>query len=138
MKFIAVRPEYQLAVEPDKNRVFYQNFGAMQTATQLPFYLTDWQLTLQEVRPGFTILADLEFVNRAQAPSLPPVFQAAEELLRLHGVQLVAEVHVPGDPTHLLSDEVNIGRLPVRSFLRLWEAAQYLDELHAGPPEAST
>ncbi|GAA4347038.1 hypothetical protein GCM10023185_01820 [Hymenobacter saemangeumensis] len=133
MKLIAARPEYQIAVEPDKNRVFYQNFGAMQTAVQLPFYLADWHLTLQEVQPGFTILADLEFVNQTGSAALPPVFQAAEELLRQHGVRLVAEVHVPGEATHLLTDAVNIGTLPVRSFLDLLDAAQYLDELLIGP-----
>ena len=135
MKLIAFRSEYQITVEPLKNRAFYQNFEAMQQARRLPYYLEDWSKALQEVTPGFTILADLQFVNQTGSAALRPVFEAAERLLFRHGVRMVAEVHIPGDPTHLLSDEVNIGSLPVRSFLSLWDADQFLDDLETGLPE---
>ena len=36
MRLIALHLEYQLIVEPAQNRIFYQNFGPMQTAHALP------------------------------------------------------------------------------------------------------
>ena len=38
MVTITLRPEYQLTVDPAKNRIFYQNFERMQWATSLPHY----------------------------------------------------------------------------------------------------
>ena len=52
MRIIALRPEYQLMVEPALNRIFYQNFGPMQTADALPHYRADWAAALAEMRAG--------------------------------------------------------------------------------------
>lgn len=129
MLLVAARPEYQLSVEPAKNRVFYQNFGPMQGALALPHYLADWAAALAEVHPGFTILADLQVVNQSN-PDLLATFRAVERLLAQHGAGVMAEVHVPGLPTRRHSDEVSTGAAtPVRHFLSLWEAVQYLDHL---------
>lgn len=131
MRLIAFRPEYQLTVEPAKNRLFYQNFGQMQQAIELPNYLTDWTAALAEVRPGFTILSDMQVVNQASQYLLAG-FQAVEQLIVERGVRIVAEVHVPGLPTRRCSDEVTTSQvMPVRQFLTIWEAAQFLDEADA-------
>jgi hypothetical protein len=126
---IAFRPEYQMAVEHDKNRIFYQNFGPMQKAMALPHYRSDWAAALAEVQPGFTILADLQIVNQAN-PELVNLFREVQVHIIEKGIRLLAEVHVPGLPTRSYSDEVNANEaLHVRNFLSLWEAAQFLDDL---------
>ena len=129
MHLIALRPEYQLMVEPAHNRVFYQNFGPMQTATALPYYEADWAAALAKTRPGFQILSDMQVVNQTNSALLSH-FQAAEQLIVAHGVHVVAEVHLPGLPTRRLTDEVTTSRaMPVHQFLSIWEAAHFLDYL---------
>lgn len=128
MLLIAFRPEYQLSVDRAKNRLFYQNFASMQFAQQLPHYLVDWQAALAEVKPGFSILSDMQIVNQANIGLLPS-FQLVEQFIVKRGVRIVAEVHVPGTPTRRLTDEITTGRaMPVRHFLTVWEAMQFLDE----------
>lgn len=127
MRLIAIRPEYQLTVDPDKNRLFYQNFERMQCATSLPHYLADWEAALTEVSPGFCVLSDMQVVNQTHGPLLC-LFDAVAQRIRERGASLVAEVHVPGLPTRHYSDEITISHLlPVRHFLSVWEAAQFLD-----------
>ena len=129
MQLIALRPEYQLSVDYPKNRVFYQNFGQMQGATALPDYLADWAAALAEVRPGFSILSDMQLVNQV-TPALQINFQAVEQLIVARGVCIVAEIHVPGQSARRHSVRVTTSQaMPVRQFLSLWEADQFLDDL---------
>ena len=128
MQPLIVRAEYQLSVEQAKNRLFYQNFAAMEFAPTLPTYLPDWTAALAQVRPGFCILADIQVVNKTN-PALLTTFQAAEQLIVGRGVRLVAEVHVPGVSVLREADEVTTRQaMPVRHFLSVWEALQFLDE----------
>jgi hypothetical protein len=125
---VALRTEYQLSVDPARNRVFYQNFAGMQFAQALPHYLDDWAAALQQVRPGFSILSDMRIVNQAN-PELLVSFQTVEQQIVAHGVRLLAEVHVPGLPTRLYSDYIdNTQAMPVQHCLSVWEALQFLDE----------
>ena len=129
MNQIAFRSEYQLTVEPDKNRLFYQNFDLMQQATALPYYRTDWAAALAAVRPGFSILSDMQVVNQVNQELLEE-FQAVEQLIVERGVSMVAEVHVPGLSTRRCTDEVTTSQaMPVRQFLNIWDAEQFLDDL---------
>jgi len=129
MHLIALRSEYQLLVEPARNRIFYQNFGAMQTAESLPNYLADWTAALAAVGPDFHILSDMQVVNQTTR-ALQTVFQAVEQLIVARGVRMVAEVHLPGLPTRRHSDTITTSRaMPVRQFLSIWEAAHFLDYL---------
>ena len=129
MRLIALRLEYQLLVEPARNRIFYQNFGPMQTATVLPHYEADWTAALAEMLPGFQILSDMQVVNQTNRALLIH-FQAVERLIVAKGVHIVAEVHVPGLLTRRLIDKVTTSRaMPVRQFLSIWEAAYFLDYL---------
>ncbi|WP_210520187.1 hypothetical protein [Hymenobacter terricola] len=129
MLLIAFRPEYQLTVDPAKNRIFYQNFGQMQWATSLPHYVADWTAALAEIRAGFSILSDMQVVNQVN-PALRAQFMAVEQLIVAHEVRMVAEIHVPGLPTRRHSDLVTTSlAMPVRQFLTLWEADQFLDDL---------
>ena len=70
MRLIAPRPEHQLMVELARNRIFYQDFGPMQTATTLPHYEADQVAALAETRPGFQILSDMQVVNQANSALL--------------------------------------------------------------------
>jgi len=130
MVIIAFRPEYQLTVNAAKNRIFYQNFERMQWATSLPHYEADWTAALAEVGAGFCILSDMQVVNQVN-PLVPrPEFLAVEQLIVAHGVRMVAEIHVPGLPTRRISDVITTSlAMPVRQFLSLWEADQFLDDL---------
>lgn len=133
MRVIAARPEYQITVECEKNRLFYQNFGPMQQAVHLPDYLYDWKEALAEVRPGFSILSDMQVVNQTNQALLTK-FQAVEQLIVARGVSVVAEVHIPGLSTRRSCDEVTTAQaMPVRHFLTMWEAAQFLDEVGVEP-----
>lgn len=115
--------------EPARNRIFYQNFGSMRTATVLPHYLTDWTKALAGVGPDFDILSDMQVVNQLDSCLLTD-FQAVEQLIVAHNVRMVAEVHLPGLPTRRYCDEVTTSRaMPVRQFLSIWEAAHFLDYL---------
>ena len=129
MHLIAFRTEYQITVDRAHNRIFYQNFAPMRTATALPHYRTDWQAALAEVQPGFCILTDMQVVNENGAALLSG-FQAIEQLIVQRGVQLVAEVHVPGLPTRCYTDAVTTRQaMPVEYFLDIWDATQFLDAL---------
>ena len=127
MHLIAFRPEYQITVNPAKNRVFYKPFAEMNQAAALPHYLADWQLALAQVQSGFTILTDVTQMGAAN-PHLLDTFVAAQSLLVAGGVRLVAEIHLP-DSVHQATSEAASRRsaLPVRRFLDLWEGDQYLD-----------
>ena len=129
MRIIALRPEYQLMVEPALNRIFYQNFGPMQTADALPHYRADWAAALAEMRAGFHILSDMQVVNQTTNALLAD-FQAVERLIVARGVHIVAEVHLPGLPTRRHTDEVTTSRaMLVCQFLCIWEAAHFRDYL---------
>jgi hypothetical protein len=128
MRLVAFRPEYQLTVNDAENRIFYQNFGQMQSATSLPHYRADWAAALAEVKPGFSILSDMQVVNQTGS-DVHMEFMAVEQLILQHGVALVAEVHVPGLATRRCTDVLPNGHaLPVHHFLDIWDATQFLDE----------
>ncbi|HEX8505432.1 MAG TPA: hypothetical protein VF630_08695 [Hymenobacter sp.] len=130
MRLIAFRPEYQLTVDVAKNLIFYQNFDQMRDATALPQYLADWGAALAEVQPGFSILSDMQVINQGN-PQLKAGFKQVENLIMERGIRMVAEIHVPGQTTRRCLDEVTTSlAMPVRQFLNLWDAAQFLDDLH--------
>ena len=59
MSLIAYRAQYLIRVEVERNRVLYERFEELTLATELPFYLSDWQRAISSLRPGFTVLCDL-------------------------------------------------------------------------------
>ncbi|WP_201982936.1 hypothetical protein [Hymenobacter rubidus] len=129
MHLIALRAEYQITVDRAQNRIFYQNFAQMRTATTLPHYCDDWRAALAEVEPGFCILTDMQVVSENGADLLSG-FQTVEQLIVQRGVQLVAEVHVPGLATRHYTDAVTTRQaMSVEYFLDIWDATQFLDAL---------
>jgi hypothetical protein len=133
MRLIAFRPEYQLTVEPDRNRIFYKHYAELENATELPDYLTDWELALEAVHPGFTILTDVTNLPTT-SEHLTQLFVLAQQLCVRRGVRQVAEVHSPEADTYKASRTAReLSSLPVRTFSDLWEADHYLDRLVAEP-----
>jgi hypothetical protein len=131
MHLVAFRPEYQITVEPLRNRIFYKHYAEPAQATALPHYLTDWEHALAATEPGFTILSDLTALPTVSA-ALSELLVQAQHLVVRHGVRLVAAVHVAGSETYRSSQVVGAeSALPVCTFTDLWEADKYLDEAGA-------
>jgi len=129
MRLIAFRPEYQLTVDPTRNRIFYKHYHELGDATELPDYLSDWQLALGAVHSGFTILTDVTNLP-ATSEHLTKLFVQAQQLCVSHGVRQVAEVHSPDADTYKASRLAREqSSLPVRTFSDMWEADKYLDDL---------
>jgi hypothetical protein len=135
MRLIAFRPEYQITVEPNRNRIFYKHYPELAQAAELPDYVSDWRQALAEMRPGFTILSDMTALDSVSA-LLAALIAEAQQLAIEYGVGLVAAVHAPDSATHraALAGELD-SALPVRSFIDLWEADKFLDGTREGPPE---
>jgi hypothetical protein len=129
MRLIAFRPEYQLTVEPDRNRIFYKHYAELEHAADLPDYLPDWQQALNAVQPGFTILTDVTNLPTT-SETLTRLFVQAQQMCVSHGVRQVAEVHSPEADTYRASRLAREqSSMPVRTFSDLWEADKYLDGL---------
>ena len=138
MRLIAFRPEYQLTVDPTRNRIFYKHYQELERATELPDYLTDWKQALDSVQTGFTILTDVTNLP-ATSEHLMRLFIQAQQLCVSHGVRQVAEVHSPEADTYKASRQAREqSSMPVRTFSDLWEADKYLDALTAEPEEADS
>ncbi|GAA4359293.1 hypothetical protein GCM10023185_25810 [Hymenobacter saemangeumensis] len=134
MRLIAFRPEYQLTVDPARNRIFYKHYQELGDAVDLPDYLTDWQQALDAVQTGFTILTDVTNLP-STSEQLMQLFVQAQQLCVSRGVRQVAEVHSPEADTYKNSRLAREqSAMPVRTFSDLWEADKYLDDLAA--PEA--
>ena len=129
MYLIAFRPEYQITVEPTRNRIFYKHYAELAQAQDLPDYLADWQLALAAMQPGFTILSDMTDLP-VVSDQLAELIGRAQQLVMGLGVRQVAAVHAPGSETYHISETVRAeAELPMRIFTDLWEADRYLDEL---------
>ena len=127
MRLIAFRPEYQITVEPARNRIFYKHYPELAQATDLPDYLADWALALAEVRPGFTVLSDMTALDDVSA-TLHALIIEAQELAQRRGAGPVAAVYAPESAQYraALAGETDTV-LDVRSFTDLWEADKFLD-----------
>ena len=131
MRLVAFCSEYQITVDSARNRIFYKHYAEIAEARDLPDYLTDWQLALQTMQSGFTILSDMTDLP-VVSDHLAGLIGQAQELVIGLGVLLVATVHAPGSETYYTSLVVREeSSLPVRTFTDLWEADRFLDQLVA-------
>lgn len=131
MRLIAFRSEYQLTVEPARNRIFYKHYAEQANGCPLPDFLDDWQQALEALQPGFTILSDLTALPTV-SNHLSRLIVRAQQLVLGHGVRLVAAVHAPDSETYYASQALGQESvLPIRTFTDLWEADKFLDELVA-------
>ena len=133
MQLIAFCPEYQITVEPDRNRIFYKHYAELAQAQELPNYLNDWRLALAIMQPGFTILSDMTDLPTV-SDHLAELIGLAQQLVLGMGVRQVATVHAPSSETYYISETVRAeSALPVRTFTDLWEADKFLDKLISDP-----
>lgn len=133
MQLIAFCPEYQITVEPDRNRIFYKHYAELAQAKELPNYLNDWRLALAIMQPGFTILSDMTDLPTV-SDHLAELIGLAQQLVLGMGVRQVATVHAPSSETYYISETVRAeSALPVRTFTDLWEADKFLDKLISDP-----
>ena len=131
MNLVAFRPEYQITVEPARNRIFYKHYAELAEANELPDYLADWRLALAAMRPGFTILSDMTDLPTV-SDDLAGLVGQAQQLVLSYGLLLMATVHAPGSETYYASHTVREDSgMPMRTFTDLWEADKFLDELAA-------
>ncbi len=128
MALIAFRTEYQITVEPLKNRLCYKVFSEMQDAAALPHYLADWAAALDALQPGFTILTDVSSFGQSN-PSLLPLYVATQQLITARRVAMVAEIYRLGSPSHDSNERISQrSGMPVRTFVDSWEADKFLDK----------
>lgn len=133
MQLIAFCPEYQITVEPARNRIFYKHYAELAQAQELPNYLNDWRLALAIMQPDFTILSDMTDLPTV-SNHLAELIGLAQQLVIGMGVRQVATVHAPSSETYYISETVRAeSALPVRTFTDLWEADKFLDKLISDP-----
>ena len=133
MQLIAFCPEYQITVEPARNRIFYKHYAELAQAQELPNYLNDWRLALAIMHPDFTILSDMTDLPTV-SNHLAELIGLAQQLVLGLGVRQVATVHAPSSETYYISETVRAeSALPVRTFTDLWEADKFLDKLISDP-----
>ncbi|HEX8425653.1 hypothetical protein [Hymenobacter sp.] len=132
MALVAFRSEYQITVDADCNRVTYERFEELSMATDLPYFLDDWQRALSYIKPNFTVLIDL---RRRIGPNvwLMPIYLELHYLLLEAGVGIVAEVH----PTVFNMSQISRTlreqtKLPVQLFIDRAEAEAFLDSFRMG------
>lgn len=133
MYLIAFRTEYQITVEPARNRTFYKHYAELTQANKLPDYQDNWQQALAVMQPGFTILSDMTDLPTVSEHLAELIGQAQQRVID-HGVRLAAAVHAPGSETYYASETIREeSGMPMRTFTDLWEADKFLDELVAEP-----
>ena len=126
-RLIAFRSEYQITVEPIRNRLFYKHYAELTHTAALPDYLPDWEQALEVVRPGFTILSDMTDLPTVSDQRAGLIGQAQLLVMR-RGVRLVAAVHAPGSETYHARNTVREeSSRPIRTFTDRWGADKFLD-----------
>ena len=130
MRLIAFRPEYQITVEPsrNRNRILYRHFAELAHAQELPEYLHDWQQALDAMTPGFTTLSDMTELADVSGP-LAELFGQVQHMLDGRGLRMIATVYATGHNLH----EASTSERPRRVFTDLWEADKFLNELAVEP-----
>ena len=134
MKLVAFRLEYQITVDEDRNQVTYERFEELSLATDLPFYLSDWQRAISYMKLNFTVLYD---VRRRVGPNvrLLPLYLRLHLLWLKNNVGVVAEVH----PTVFNMQQISRTlreqtKLPVQLFTDRAEAEAFLHDFRLGLP----
>ncbi len=91
IKKIVSNDFYELAVNNEKNRVFFKIFGFWKDPSDVPDYLADWERTTDELSPGFTIVSDFRQM-KTPSTAVAPLHQATQEFLVKKGLDRTAEI----------------------------------------------
>lgn len=125
---IAKREKYTIAVDPDKNRIYYTPIGFWQNPEDFPNYFQDWEKALAQVKPGFTGLADLTQF-KTPGPKVKAMLEKGQKALNDAGLGKAAELY--GEDAFVEQSHDNIAKrsgLKRLSFKELWKAEAWLDE----------
>lgn len=132
MRLVAFRLEYQITVDEDRNLVIYERYEELSLATDLPYYISDWQRALSYMKENFTVLYD---VRRRVGPNvrLIPLYLQLHQLWLSASVGVVAEVH----PTVFNMQQISktlreMTKLSVRLFTNRTEAEAFLYDFRLG------
>ncbi|SNC75226.1 hypothetical protein SAMN06265337_2768 [Hymenobacter gelipurpurascens] len=126
MHLIAYRSEYRLYFDESRNMLLYERLEELTFATELPYYLLDWQRALTKVRPGFTVLCDVRLTLGPNTTVLP-TFLRAYELMLAAGIAVMAEVYPDGPTRMAVSQKLRqLSPLPTRQFTDLADAEGFL------------
>ena len=82
---------YELAFDPTENRVFWKVIGHWRSVDAVPDFDRHWNEITRQVRPGFTILADLREMNPMPEDVVELNQKKQAELMAL-GCRRVAQV----------------------------------------------
>jgi hypothetical protein len=126
---IANREKYSLAVDPDKNRIYYTMTGFWHNPEDFPYYFQDWEKAMAQVKEGFTVLADVTNF-KTPGPKIKPMFEKAQQKANEAGMRKNAELY--GEDAMIA--EQTLDKLAKRTGMRnlafkeRWKAEAWLDE----------
>ncbi|GAK60925.1 hypothetical protein U27_00823 [Candidatus Vecturithrix granuli] len=91
MQTIANTPNYMLAVDPSKNRIYWTPNGLWDKTMSAPELVGNWEKARQRVLSGFTILVDARQIKTLSA-EWADTFEQIQELMVTSGLMASAEV----------------------------------------------
>lgn len=125
---IAQTDKYQILINPLRNRVFVQIKGLWIKAESVPTYLSDWDLALEKLKPGFTAVIDLRNMILSPA-SIKEIHRQVQQKMASKGVRKIAEL-TPGNLFQTKDQKKNSNEIPVRrKFADIKEAERWLDQM---------
>lgn len=126
MKEIAKTEYYEIRVDESKNRIHLTIIGFWKDRTKLRDYLPDLRRAVEEVAPGFTVLADLTKM-KTPMPEIGELHEEAQRVVSQAGLSRTAEI-VSGIVERMAAERYSKSSgMNKRSFADLAEAENWLD-----------
>ncbi|MHA1315803.1 MAG: hypothetical protein ACTSRB_18000 [Candidatus Helarchaeota archaeon] len=82
---------YSLEADPSKNRIYFSIIGYTPSVDAIPNFEEDWKKTVDEVKPGFTILGDLMNM-KPHPPDVEALNTKVQAWLMTKGCRKVAQL----------------------------------------------
>jgi hypothetical protein len=125
---IAKREKYTLAVDPDKNRIYFTPTGFWQNPEDFPNFFQDWEKTIAQLKKGFTGLTDVRQF-KTPGPKVKAMFEKSQKILNDAGMGKAAELF--GEDALVEQSVDNLAKrsgMKKLNFKELWKAEAWLDE----------
>ena len=88
---IATREKYTLAVDLDKNRLYFTPIGFWQNPEDFPNFFQDWEKAIAQMKKGFTGLGDMTKF-KTPGPKIKPMLEKVQKMTNDAGLRKTAEV----------------------------------------------
>lgn len=125
---IATNDQYDLRVDPDKNRAYLTIKGYWRNVDQVSGYLTHWKEALTKLNSNFTLLTDASQMKTHPA-DVKNLHNEAQKFIIKAGVKQVAEVQ-SNVIAHAQLDAVSSqSKMPKKNFSSREEAEAFLDSI---------